>query len=66
MVAVAHFEVVVDTVVVVLDLERLELEGHLKVLGNRDLPNALFVGPVVLWIVRTLKSALLCVDLTAA
>ena len=52
---VPYLDVVVNAVVVVLDLEGLELEGHLEPEGHLDLPRALLVGLVVAGVVGRLQ-----------
>lgn len=66
LVTVADLQVVVHAVVVVLDLERLELERHLEVGGHRDLPRALFVWLIVVGEVGRLQVASLHVQFPAA
>ena len=64
---VPHLHVVVHAIVVVLDLERLELQRHLEVLRHGQLPDALLARLVALRVVGRLQMAsVLHLDLTAA
>lgn len=44
---VPDLQIVVDAVVVVLDLKRLELESHLVIGWHRDPPSALLIGLII-------------------
>merc|ERR1719370_195314 len=54
-VSISDFQVVVDTIIMVLYLEGLELECNLKVLRHFNLPDALLVWLIILWEVWGLK-----------
>merc|ERR1719234_2228713 len=47
--SISDFQVVVDTVIMVLYLKGLKLEGNLKVFRHFNLPDALLVWLVILW-----------------
>ena len=60
---ITNFKVVVETVVVIFNFERLELESNLISFCDSDLPNALFVGSIVFRIIWTLKSSFILENL---
>lgn len=64
--AVSNFQVIINTVVVILNLKRLKFERNLKTFRNRDTPHTVFVGPVIVRVVWTLQVALLGTDLPTA
>ena len=51
-VSIAYFQVVIDTIVMVFDLERLELESHLKIGWHCDFPRTFFIRLVIIGEVR--------------
>lgn len=64
--SVAYLEVIVNAIVVILDLERLELERHLVIGRNGDAPRALLVRLVIVREVGRLEVSALHFQIAAA